>query len=612
MLVTTFNRRMNQLLYSLQDKQEHMIQQNILDLYNYILDPEFNQYLFQLCYLFYVTEDKMLKELLYNYALTNNANYYRLQWTLMALNENSNYENVKNGFSTFINVILLKFILNQQLKAEYVLELGTQIGNNQKSTNNIDQVMKNRIKNYREIQDKIIFNLIEKSLRLKKIDIENQKDHMCRFLSQINKMIANLRIQEEPEFRGLTIPFNYGNLDSFLIINLLEDEFTCFNTAKRVPYKIIIETVNPSELLLIQSVNQLCQDNQPELIPFYDIEKEMKTISQIKIYQQYNIEELKKLAFKKIDLQNLSHIQNLTKIKEKDIYVSKSQNKSIWGEDWNITKQKIKQYSQYGNLKSHDVRQIIIKGGDDLRNELLIMQMMKKINEIFKQKQLKLFLRPYDIILTSANSGILEFIPNTVSIDKIKRDNPNLSLRQFYLKNFENFSDAQKNFAESLAGYSLICYLFQLKDRHNGNILIDNEGHIIHIDFGFVLTLTPGNIGFESAPFKLINEYEELLNGKDSDIFTYYQVLIFSGLTILQEHVSELLTFVKLMNFSTRNNLLACLENFNMIEFKRRFHENVNQKNLYAIVENLVKKSSNSWKTILYDYFQYQTNTIYY
>lgn len=98
-------------------------------------------------------------------------------------------------------------------------------------------------------------------------------------------MIVSLRFQDQPDFRGLTIPFNYGNLDSFLIVNLLEDEFTCFNTAKRVPYKIIIETVNPSELLLIQSVNQLGVEDLEELIPFYDIEKEMRTISQIKIYQ---------------------------------------------------------------------------------------------------------------------------------------------------------------------------------------------------------------------------------------------------------------------------------------------------------------------------------------
>ena len=47
--------------------------------------------------------------------------------------------------------------------------------------------------------------------------------------------------------------------------------------------------------------------------------------------------------------------------------------------------------------------------------------------------------------------------------------------------------------------------------RHNGNILVDSEGHIIHIDFGFVLANSPGNnLGFESSPFKLTHEFAEV------------------------------------------------------------------------------------------------------
>ncbi len=47
--------------------------------------------------------------------------------------------------------------------------------------------------------------------------------------------------------------------------------------------------------------------------------------------------------------------------------------------------------------------------------------------------------------------------------------------------------------------------------RHNGNILVDSEGHIIHIDFGFVLAHSPGNnFGFESSPFKLTQEFVEV------------------------------------------------------------------------------------------------------
>ena len=55
--------------------------------------------------------------------------------------------------------------------------------------------------------------------------------------------------------------------------------------------------------------------------------------------------------------------------------------------------------------------------------------------------------------------------------------------------------------------------LFQ--DRHNGNILCDSEGHIIHIDFGFMLSTSPGELGFEAAPFKLSRELVDVMRDVD-------------------------------------------------------------------------------------------------
>lgn len=52
--------------------------------------------------------------------------------------------------------------------------------------------------------------------------------------------------------------------------------------------------------------------------------------------------------------------------------------------------------------------------------------------------------------------------------------------------------------------------IVQVKDRHNGNLLMDEEGHIIHIDFGFMLSNSPGGVNFESAPFKLTRELLEV------------------------------------------------------------------------------------------------------
>ena len=70
------------------------------------------------------------------------------------------------------------------------------------------------------------------------------------------------------------------------------------------------------------------------------------------------------------------------------------------------------------------------------------------------------------------------------------------------------------------------------QDRHNGNILLDTAGHIIHIDFGFMLSNSPGGVNFEAAPFKLTRELLEVMGsnseGQASEMFDYYKVRLFS------------------------------------------------------------------------------------
>ncbi|CAJ1974702.1 unnamed protein product [Sphenostylis stenocarpa] len=102
-----------------------------------------------------------------------------------------------------------------------------------------------------------------------------------------------------------------------------------------------------------------------------------------------------------------------------------------------------------------------------------------------------------------------------------------------------------------MAGYSLVCYLLQVKDRHNGNLLMDEEGHIIHIDFGFMLSNSPGGVNFESAPFKLTRELLEVMDsdaeGIPSEFFDYFKVLCIQGFLTCRKHAERVILLVEML-----------------------------------------------------------------
>lgn len=118
---------------------------------------------------------------------------------------------------------------------------------------------------------------------------------------------------------------------------------------------------------------------------------------------------------------------------------------------------------------------------------------------IWTEENIGMWVRPYQIVCLSNDSGLIEPILNTVSLHQIKK-NSNKSLREYFIdeyggENSDDYKMAQRNFMQSCAAYSIICYLLQVKDRHNGNILLHSDGHIIHIDFGFILSISPKNLG---------------------------------------------------------------------------------------------------------------------
>ena len=60
--------------------------------------------------------------------------------------------------------------------------------------------------------------------------------------------------------------------------------------------------------------------------------------------------------------------------------------------------------------------------------------------------------------------------------------------------------------------------------------------------------ISPGNnFGFESAPFKLPNEYIELMDGKDSDLFDYFKNLLVRAFIATKKYIDEIVYIIKIM-----------------------------------------------------------------
>jgi hypothetical protein len=167
-----------------------------------------------------------------------------------------------------------------------------------------------------------------------------------------------------------------------------------------------------------------------------------------------------------------------------------------FGESWANKKARVKASSADGGRPGWDLLSMIVKSNDDLRQEVCMVQLIELCRDIFLDAGLELWLEPYGIISTTSSTGMIETLTDALSLDALKKKEGYVSLARHFEVSYGHdkarLAQAKRNFISSLAAYSLVCYAFQIKDRHNGNILLDTEGHVVHIDYGFILGIAPG------------------------------------------------------------------------------------------------------------------------
>ncbi|RSH90569.1 Phosphatidylinositol 4-kinase pik1alpha (PI4-kinase)(PtdIns-4-kinase) [Saitozyma podzolica] len=293
---------------------------------------------------------------------------------------------------------------------------------------------------------------------------------------------------------------------------------------------------------------------------------------------------------------------------------------AVFRESWTAKKSRIRASSPWGHLANWDVISVIVKTGTDLRQEQLATQLIERFSRIWKEEKCDCWVRFFRILITGETSGLVETITDAVSVHSIKKGEyarriseggpiGHVSLMDHFVNTYGKpdsgqFARARRNFIKSLAGYSIVTYLLQIKDRHNGNILVDREGHLIHIDFGFMLSNSPG--GTLASRLR----HSSYLWRLDSPSWVYFKKLFKEGFEAARKHSDSLITIVELMQKNSKLDCFTLFGDQTSAHFRERFALGLTTSAVDAYLERLIVTSTGSNYTRLYDTFQYYSQGV--
>ncbi|KAG2387755.1 hypothetical protein C9374_001349 [Naegleria lovaniensis] len=234
---------------------------------------------------------------------------------------------------------------------------------------------------------------------------------------------------------------------------------------------------------------------------------------------------------------------------------------------------------------------VIVKIGDDLRQDQLVMQLILLMDKLLKNNGLDLKLTPYSVLAFSPSFGCLECVPNCAAISSVIDKGDIRGWLRKHNPEDEDFHNACQNFVKSCAGYCVITYILGIGDRHLDNVLITHQGHLFHIDFGFILGRDPKPF---PPPMKLCKEMVEGMGGSKSEGYIKFKELCVTAYNILRKSAHLILNMFILMvdaNIRDIEHGAAADPIRNIMKVQEKFRVDLNDQDANAYMQSIINES---------------------
>jgi phosphatidylinositol 3-kinase len=257
-------------------------------------------------------------------------------------------------------------------------------------------------------------------------------------------------------------------------------------------------------------------------------------------------------------------------------------------------------------IKSEDpsVFEIIFKYGDDLRQDQLVLQIISYMDRLLKSVHLDFNFTTYNVLATSKADGFVEFVPNSTPIQDILQRNDD-QIAPFIRENSNNDYDKRlDHFITSCAGYCVVTYILGIGDRHLENLLMDKQGKLFHIDFGYILGKDPKPL---PPPMKLCKQMVEAMGGKNSKGYEEFKKKCVDAYLCLRTNTRIIVNMFYLMIHSGLNQLSENHE-IALNKLHEKFVPNFNPQEASNSLLNKLEESVNAFYPYLMEKFHVWAN----